>query len=182
MIYSTTNRPEPISSRSTSKTWKKLSSLSTFHALPDVVLPKKNCNHMEYDAKAEKPNPPSKSFYINYNLVREAYRISNSPFATSSTTPEWLDQQNWKSHCRLSECKEGSTKTTVCKVKKTRQRSHAIAARIALANNILTRKELMLDDTGNLCRRMDEFRKQMKSKTFIPECDSDFESDGEDLQ
>lgn len=40
----------------------------------------------------------------------------------------------------------------------------ALAARMALANNVLTRKEEILYDTGNLRRRMDEFRKQMKSK------------------
>lgn len=42
------------------------------------------------------------------------------------------------------------------------------------------RKELLLDDAGSLRRSMVEFRRQVKSKTFIPDIDSD--SDEEDLE
>mmetsp|Transcript_28109 Transcript_28109/g.68457 ORF Transcript_28109/g.68457 Transcript_28109/m.68457 type:complete len:186 (-) Transcript_28109:22-579(-) len=161
----------------------KLSAVPTFHAaLPGLLLLKKNHNHT--DCAREQNKKISKSFCSLDQLIREAHKISTSTsctFATCSSTPK-LDQLHWNSEDsrRPPEQRNASTRNAVFEVQSSRRRHpQALMARYGLATR-LKRKELLLDDTGSLRRRMSEYRRQVKSRTFIPDVDSD--SDEEDQE
>ncbi|CAJ1943577.1 unnamed protein product [Cylindrotheca closterium] len=155
----------------------KLSMLPTCHALllPDRMHSKRN--HDRMDSTREKQT--SKSFCSLDYLTREAHMISTCTFAASSSNLK-LHQHSWKSVSRFSET-NGTMKNAVFEIygSRTRRRPRALVARNSAAHDLM-RKELLLDDMGSLLRRMTEYRRQVKSKTFIPDFDSD--SEEEDLE
>lgn len=144
---------------------KRLSTSVAFHPrLPDLMFAKSG----NMGDTSEKQVP--KSFCSLEHLIREVQKVSGSrTVATCSST------SNLKQHNRKPESTNPSMTNEVFEVSASRRRRpQALRARKA---NKLARKELLLDDSSSLRRRMEEYRRQMKTKTFIPDFDSDSEED-----